>query len=104
MNGIIKFYYYSTTSNVSKEMKKNNNERSENVPIILQQAEQLTIQRKAVDETVSKDPNFKIQGYFKELLTSLQLADKNKDPFVINPNEREDDYREIELTTSFENM
>lgn len=104
INGIIVFYYYSATSSLLKEIKKNNNERSENIPTILQKAQELNIQRKLVDETISKDPNFKIQGYFKDLLATLQLTDKNHEPFRTTTNEREDDYREVELSAGFDTV
>lgn len=104
LSGIILFYYYSTIGTLIKEIKKNNTERSEKIPSILAQAEQLNLQRKAVNETVSQDPNFKIEGYFKELIATLHLTEKNKNPFSTTTNEREDNYKEVELSASFINM
>lgn len=101
---VIVFYYYSNVNSLFKEIKKNNVERSQNVITILEQAAQLNLQREAVNETVSKDPNFKIEGYFKEILASLNLIEKNKSPFTTTTNERENKYREVELNAEFENM
>lgn len=104
LNGVIIFYYYSSIGALQRDIKKLNSERSERVLTILQQDEQVKQQRHVVDETLSKDPNFKLEGEFKALLATWKLTDKISGTINITTVEREDNYREVELSTNFEDI
>lgn len=73
------------------------NELREETRILREKAEQVQMQRTAVNEILSKDPDFKIASYFDDTLNSLQLIAK-KGKTEIARTDREDAYQETELT------
>ncbi len=73
------------------------NELREETRVIKENAQQVQTQRDAVNEILSKDPDFKIASYFDELLNSLQLTAK-KGKTETTRADREDNYQETELT------
>lgn len=101
--GLMVFLYYSHVNTLQKKIKRINAEREEEVRVILETALLVDQQRKTVDAELSKDPDFKIAGYFKSLLTKLNLKDKEVAEET-STTDREDNYRESELNAKFEDM
>src|SRR5436190_2941336 len=103
--GLIIFYYYKNTNRLQKQIKRLNITREDTVRTILEAAESIEQQRAAVEAILSQNPDFKIAGYFKDLLTKLNLRNKEvQEAESTTTTEREDNYRETELNAKFENM
>ena len=96
--GFIAWRYYSKTSQLKRSIN-NVNELRQEVRLIREKALQVQNQRSAVNAMLAEEPDFKIAGYFNELLSQLRLDDKkvSDDTTQID---REDEYRESELTAS----
>ncbi len=105
LSGVIVFYYYKNANNLQKQIKRLNITREETVRTILEAAASIEQQRTAVEEVLSQNPDFKIAGYFKDLLFKLNLKNKEvQEAESTTTTEREDNYRETELNAKFENM
>jgi hypothetical protein len=100
--GVSLFYYYSAVNSSKKKIAAINDLREE-VRLVLDKAEQVQQQRNEVNAMLSQDPNFKIGGYFKDVLLKLHLTEKSK-KFLTEPIEREDNYRETRLNAEFVDM
>src|SRR5437764_4552412 len=72
---LIIFYYYSSLGTLQKKIKSINASREE-VLAILEKYSLVQQQRLMVEETLAKDTDFKIAGYFLKLLTKLNIKDK----------------------------
>ncbi|HSC24915.1 MAG TPA: hypothetical protein VLB80_01700 [Candidatus Babeliales bacterium] len=97
------FYYYKSISALQKKIKNINSLREEEVLAILETAVLVKQQRSMVEETLAKDVDFKIAGYFKNLLVKLAIKDKEvaEETSTID---LEENYRKSELNAKFENM
>lgn len=100
--GLIIFYYYSSIAELRRKIDLVNESREE-IRTILTKQEQVQQQHKTVNALLAEDPNFKIGGYFKNILEKLNLTEKNK-KYVTEPIEREDNYRETILNAEFVDM
>ncbi len=100
---IMIFYYYSSINSLHKKIKRLNSTREEEVLVILETAELVKKQRLMVEETLAKDTDFKIGGYFKNLLTKLNLKDKEVAEET-STSDLEENYRKSELNAKFEDM
>ena len=99
------YYFYSTTGQLQQKIRSLNRQRADKVRIILEEAQAVEQQRASVEAILSQNPDFKIAGYFKDLLISLNLKNKEiQDAESTTPTEREDNYREAELNATFEDM
>lgn len=100
---IIVFQYYRKVKYWKGRVKIINELREDDVKVILEKAQQVQQQQAEVDAILAEDEDFKIGGYFKELLSRLQLVDKEiaEETTQID---REDNYRESELDAKFEDM
>ncbi|TET06140.1 hypothetical protein E3J79_02960 [Candidatus Dependentiae bacterium] len=101
--GVLLFYHYRTISNLRLRIKSINKMREEDVQVILSKANYIQRQLQDIDTLLAEDKNFKIVGYFKDVLDKLNLADKK----VIETSsqiERPDQYRESILDISFDDM
>lgn len=96
------FYYYSSIHSLQKKIKSLNSTREE-VLAILETAELVKQQRLMVEETLAKDTDFKIGGYFKNLLIKLNLKDKEIAEETSTA-DLEENYRKSELNAKFEDM
>lgn len=76
------------------------NDLREQVRDILDRAERVHQQRLEVDELLAQDENFKISGYFQEVITKLGLADKKTESESTSV-ERDENYRADVLTAKF---
>jgi hypothetical protein len=101
--GLIIFFYFSQTNTLKRQIKRINNERENEVLTILETAMIVDQQRKAVDAILLTDTDFKIAGYFKNLLIKLNIKDKEVAEET-STTDREDNYRESELNAKFEDM
>ena len=101
--GVTIFYYYRSTNALYKKIKNINSSREE-VLVILEGAAQVKQQRTVVEDILSKDIDFKIAGYFIELLSDLQLTNKATKTGEVIPIDLENNYRKNELSTQFEDM
>lgn len=97
------FYYYSSIHSLQKKIKNLNNAREEEILAILETAELVRQQRLMVEETLAKDTDFKIGGYFKNLLSKLNLKDKEVAEET-STSDLEENYRKSELNAKFEDM
>jgi hypothetical protein len=102
---IIIFYYFRTTNMLQKKIKQLNYSREATVKTILESAQSIEQQRSAVEAILSQNPDFKIAGYFKDLLSKLNLRNKEiQEAESTTTSEREDNYRETELNAKFDDM
>ena len=101
----VSFIVYSFYSNVGyykKQIQSINNEREE-IQELLEKAALIKEQKQDVNAMLEDDPNFKIAGYFKDVLAQLQLTNK-KDSETTIPERGEQDYDERILSAEFSNM
>ena len=96
------FYYYRSIGALQKKIKNINVAREE-VLVILEKESSVRQQRSAVEETLAKDTDFKIGGYFKNLLIKLNLKDKEIAEETSTA-DLEEKYRKSELSAKFEDM
>lgn len=102
MAGIITYgYYYSIYESMNN--LETINELRQEARLILQKAHYVRMQRDEVDAMLSQDPDFKIGGYFDEVLGRLQLKAKETQS-DITQTDRDDQYREVELHARFVDM
>src|SRR6266446_1866450 len=99
---LIIFYYYRSVGTLQRKIKNINAAREE-VLVILEKASSVQQQRLMVEETLAKDTDFKIGGYFKNLLTKLNLKDKEVAEET-STSDLEENYRKSELNAKFEDM
>lgn len=99
------FYYYKNVNALHRQIKKLNNTRADTVKVILESTESIGQQRSAVEAILAQNPDFKIAGYFKDLLIKLKLRNKEiQQAETTATTDREDNYRETELNAKFEDM
>ena len=99
---LIIFYYYSSARSLQKKIKNINASREE-VLVILEKSALVQQQRLMVEDTLAKDTDFKIGGYFKSLLLKLHLKDKEVAEET-STSDLEENYRKSELNAKFEDM
>lgn len=100
---LLVFNYYRKVRYLKKQMRILNEAREEEVKRILTRAASVQQQRKEVDAILEEDKDFKIGGYFKDVLTKLGLTSKKA---VESPSQidREGKYRESILNVKFTDM
>ncbi len=100
--GIIVFRSYRNISSVQKKIEEVNTYR-EQIKEILNKAQQVRQKEKEVNAILAEEEDFKIAGYFKDLLEQLGLTNKlSTRPEVISSTE--DAYTEDILTAKFTDM
>lgn len=103
--GLLVFYFYKNVHTLQRQLKRLNTSREDTVRTILESAQSIEQQRSAVEQILSQNPDFKIAGYFKDLLTKLNVKNKEvQEAESTTTTEREDNYRETELNAKFEDM
>ena len=102
--GLIIFKYYRSISYLKNQIESINEER-ENIQSLLSRAQIVKKEQKEIDAIITKDPNFKIAGYFDNLLGRLGLMDKKSsiDIEISTPTE-ESKYQESILQAKFTSM
>lgn len=99
---LIIIYHYRSIGTLQKKIKNINATREE-VLEILEKFALIKQQQTIVEEILAKDPNFKIAGYFKDLLIELNLKDKEVAEEITTV-DLEENYRRSELNAKFEDM
>lgn len=100
--GLFIFQYYRTINNARSAIEETN-ELREDAQSILGKLEQVKKQRAEVDAMLLKEPNFKIGGYFDELLKRMHLANK-KTMGTTSTADLDEKYRESIYTVKFAGM
>lgn len=98
----IAFQYYRTVNRLKSEIATINDTRQE-VRTILEKARLVKKEQKEIDAIIAKEENFKIVGYFEDLLNRLGLAQKKLSQ-EINTAVKEGNYQESILQAKFTNM
>ncbi len=70
------FQYYRNVKYWKGRIRIINELREDDVKVIREKAQHVQQQRAEVDAILAEDEDFKIGGYFKNLLTKLHLTDK----------------------------
>ena len=102
LTGVILFWQYRSVSSLVHKIDMVNEER-DTIRTILEQAQLVGQEQARVNKILSENPNFKIGGYFKEIVTRLRLAGKQVTESKSDA-ERDENYRERTLTASFNDM
>jgi hypothetical protein len=90
---LLLFYYYSSMHSLRRQLEDINDMRENTVRSILTRAQQVRKQKEDVDAMLAQEPDFKIGGYFKDLLTRLDLGDK-KEIETTSSVDRDEKYKE----------
>lgn len=98
----ILFQYYRSVSYLKSEIVQLNEEREE-TRYILDKALQVKKEQKQIDAVLAQDENFKIQGYFEDLIARLGLSSK-KSTIEVTPAASEGSYKESVLQAKFIGM
>jgi hypothetical protein len=98
----ITWRYYTNITFYKKKISMLNGIREE-VRVIRENMVQVQTQRLRVYEMLQEETDFKIAGYFNNVLNKLNLFD-NKKTEETTQIDREDNYRESELVASLTNM
>ena len=97
------FYYCRSTNALYRQINNIKNSR-EDVLVILEDAARVKQEQARVENILSKDIDFKIAGYFIELLTELDLKNKEIKTGEATSTPLENNYLKTELSTHFEDM
>ena len=106
---LLLFYHYRTVHTLRSRIRRINIMREDDVQEILSKAEYIQKQSQEIDTLLAEDKNFKIVGYFKDVLEKLNLTDKlnsagRKEIGTPSQIERQDQYRESILDVAFDTM
>jgi hypothetical protein len=101
-SGII-FNYYRSVRHLKREIARVNEERI-TIRNLLERALLVKKEQKEIDAILAKDENFKIAGYFEDLLGTLGLADKKASDVQVTTPSREGKYQESILQAKFTGM
>lgn len=100
----IVYRFYSNVGYYKKQIQSISDQREE-IQELLEKAALIKKQKKDVNAMLENDPNFKIAGYFDNVLAQLQLTSKKDKVEVTPPQELgEQDYDERILSAHFSNM
>ena len=77
--------------------------REEQVLVILDASARVKQQQITIEDILSKETDFKIAGYFEDLLNKLGIRDKQIS-FEAGTTDLEGNYRKSELSAKFEDM
>jgi len=99
----IVFRYYRKINYLKGRIEEVNNIRVDDVQVILSRADVVKKEREEVNVILAKEEDFKIGGYFDNLLKKLGLSGYFKDK-TVSPKEISDQYRESELSARLSGM
>jgi len=98
------YYYYSSINYWKKQINDINYAREE-VKRIIDRDELVQKQREEVNKMLDEMPDFKIEGYFNDLIAKLGLTqNKVTTPNITYGDRGDKDYREVLLTTQFDTL
>ncbi len=99
---LLMFHYYWRISGLKKKLETVQEQRDE-TKVLLKRAQKIKQEKKKVDDLLAKDRDFKISGYFKELIGKLGLTQKLSKSETV-PSQLENKYLENILTATFTGM
>jgi hypothetical protein len=103
ISSLILYRYYRNIFFYKKKIETINHKRKE-VKDILERFEMVKIQQTEVDNLLEKDKDFKIGGYFNEVITKIGIAqNKTREPET-SSEELDNGYTERKLYASFSNI
>jgi hypothetical protein len=97
-------YYQSSTVSYWRKRINSINEYREQVRQVINKDQHVLSQRAQVNKMLQENPDFKIEGYFTDLLTKLRLTDHKT---IMSPSyaDRGDpEYQEVLLNVKFDTM
>ncbi|MEX0849595.1 MAG: hypothetical protein WD055_05170 [Candidatus Dependentiae bacterium] len=97
------YRFYSNIDHYKRQIRNLNDVRQE-VQELLEKASSVKQQKEQVNAMLEADPNFKIAGYFKEILAQLNLTNKQISSTVTTQERGEQDYNESILSAKFGDM
>ena len=103
VNGLVLFWHYNSMNSLNRQIEDLNELREEKVQSLLARAHHVRKQREEVDALLAQDPNFKLGGYVKDLLTELHLIE-NQETETTSQTEREEKYLETVLSMKLVNI
>jgi len=92
------FWHYSKVGSLVQRLEEVNEEREDKVRSILERKNVVEQQRKMINSILAKQKDFKIAGYFSELLGKLNLTATEQSTSEV---ELSNDYEEVQLTARF---
>jgi len=102
--GLLYYRYYRTMHELQKKVNLNNEIREERLQPILERYEQVKQQKADVDKLLAQDADFKIAGYFNDVIKQLGLSQNLAQPAETTKEELENEYTEIKLYANFTNL
>ena len=103
----IVYRFYSNVGSYKKQIHQINEEREE-IQKLLERADLIKKKKEKVNALLENEPNFKIAGYFKDLLAQLKLTNKlvkgQEKEFNVTEEPGEQDYDESILVAQFTDM
>lgn len=102
ISSLIMFQYYRKVRSLKNKIETVNGMREE-VRTILGKVQHVKKEQREVDELLKQDPNFKIAGYFEEVLSKTGLNRKKASLEVTSP-AREGKYQESLLNVKLTDM
>jgi cell division protein YceG involved in septum cleavage len=100
--GIV-FQYYRSVRSLKREITRINEERQE-IRTLLEKAQIVKREQKEIDAILAKDENFKIAGYFEDIVGKLGLANKKASDAQVTTALQEGKYQESVLQAKFSGM
>lgn len=97
------FNYYRKIGKFKAEIEQVNEIRQE-IKTLLDQARNVKAEQKEIDTILANDPNFKIAGYFEDLIEKLHLSQKAEGKIEPSIATREGKYQETVITAKFNGM
>jgi len=101
--GLIIFNYYRTTSYWHAKIETTN-ELREDIQLLLTKAQQIKTMQAEANRMLAEDEDFKIRGYFENLLNQLRIPAQNIVEINITPVDRDTKIRENILTAKLTDM
>ena len=101
--GFIIYRYYANIHRLNNRLAILNEQREE-IKQLLERYELVQQQKQGVDALLAQDTNFKIAGYFGDVLTQLALTNNKISEPELSQDELENGYTEITLSASLQNM
>ncbi|MFC1845704.1 hypothetical protein ACFLX2_01100 [Candidatus Dependentiae bacterium] len=100
--GIVVFRHYRKVNDLTADIDRVNAVREDDVSVILRRMETVKNQRDQVNDILARERDFKIAGYFNELLSEQNLVDKKTEESTSVADLG--DYREFILNARFDKM
>jgi hypothetical protein len=97
------FRYYRNREYYTQKIATTNDLRQE-VRTILEKAQRVKREQIAVNRMLEQEPDFKIRGYFEQLIATLGLPDNKQVAVTTSQVDRDDQYRESILNAKFVEM